>query len=118
MVFLYESNFSIPKQNILQIHYILQSIFFLFPYQGLLYQIPLYHLNHIFYIFDIFLQLLARDSTLQYYLKIKELINVKYIWLECQNEPKLISFYQNFGFKMLESLTSEEGLKVMIMELK
>ena len=52
------------------------------------------------------------------FLKIKELINVKYIWLECQNEPKLISFYQNFGFKMLESLTSEEGLKVMIMELK
>ena len=52
------------------------------------------------------------------FLKIKELINVKYIWLECQNEPKLISFYQNFGFKMQESLTSEEGLKVMIMELK
>ena len=52
------------------------------------------------------------------FLKIKELINVKYIWLECQNEPKLISFYQNFGFKMLESLTSEEGLKVIIMELK
>lgn len=52
------------------------------------------------------------------FLKIKELINVKYIWLECQNEVKIISFYQNFGFKMLESMTSEEGLKVMIMELK
>lgn len=52
------------------------------------------------------------------FLKIKELINVKYIWLECQNEVKIISFYQNFGFKMLESMTSEEGLKIMIMELK
>ena len=27
------------------------------------------------------------------FLKIKELINVKYIWLECQNEVKIISFY-------------------------
>ena len=51
-------------------------------------------------------------------LKVKKIINAKYVWLECQNEPKLINFYNDFGFKILENITSEEGLKVMIMELK
>lgn len=51
-------------------------------------------------------------------LKVKELINTKYVWLECQGESKLINFYKNFGFKPLENIISEEGLKVMIMELK
>ncbi len=46
------------------------------------------------------------------------MINTKYIWLECQNESRLINFYKNFGFKLLENVISEEGLKVMIMELK
>ncbi len=52
------------------------------------------------------------------FLRIKKMINVKYLWLECQNEPKLISLYKDFGFKILENVISEEGLKVMIMELK
>ena len=51
-------------------------------------------------------------------LKIKELINTKYVWLECQNESRLINFYRDFGFKLLEHIISDEGLKVMIMELK
>ena len=52
------------------------------------------------------------------FLRIKKMINVQYLWLKCQNEPKLISLYKDFGFKILENVISEEGLKVMIMELK
>ena len=70
---------------------------------------------------DVLNKVLGRDLLTSAYnllLRIKELINTKYVWLECQNESRLINFYRNFGFKLLENIISEDGLKVMIMELK
>lgn len=70
---------------------------------------------------DILKKITGKDLLTSAYnllLKIKELINTKYVWLECQNESRLINFYRDFGFKLLERIISDEGLKVMIMELK
>ncbi|NWO18053.1 GNAT family N-acetyltransferase [Leptotrichia sp. oral taxon 223] len=70
---------------------------------------------------DILKKITGKDLLTSAYnllLKIKELINTKYVWLECQNESRLINFYRDFGFKLLEHIISDEGLKVMIMELK
>lgn len=70
---------------------------------------------------DILKKITGKDLITSAYnllLKIKELINTKYVWLECQNESRLINFYRDFGFKLLEHIISDEGLKVMIMELK
>ena len=51
-------------------------------------------------------------------LEIKQKINVKFIWLECQDNEKLLRFYSTFGFSQIKGFTSESGYKVMIMELK
>lgn len=53
--------------------------------------------------------------------KIKQasmIINTKYIWLECDDNPKLIDFYTSFGFSLIEGFVSESGLKVMILKIK
>ena len=50
-------------------------------------------------------------------LEAKELINARYVWLECENSEKLINFYKNFGFKKIDNFTSEHGLVVMTMKL-
>ena len=48
----------------------------------------------------------------------KQLINARFVWLECQNIPKLIKFYSDFGFKEVIGYESENNMKVMIMKLK
>lgn len=53
--------------------------------------------------------------------KIKQasmIINTKYIWLECDDNPKLIDFYTSFGFSLIDNFTSESGLKVMVLKIK
>ena len=51
-------------------------------------------------------------------IKIKNLINVKYLWIECEDNKKLLDFYFNFGFKLIENYVSNNGLKVMILKLE
>ena len=51
-------------------------------------------------------------------LEIRQKIRVKFIWLECQNNEKILNFYQNFGFSKIDNFISESGYNVMIMELK
>ena len=51
-------------------------------------------------------------------IKIKNLINVKYLWIECEDNKKLLDFYSNFGFKLIENYVSNNGLKVMILKLE
>ena len=51
-------------------------------------------------------------------LEIRQKIRVKFIWLECQNNEKILNFYQNFGFSKIDNFISENGYNVMIMELK
>ena len=50
-------------------------------------------------------------------LEAKELINAKYVWLECRNSEKLIDFYKKFGFEKIDNLISKDGLVVMMMKL-
>lgn len=50
--------------------------------------------------------------------KASKIINTKYIWLECDNNPKLIQFYQNFGFTPIDNFESENGLKVFVMKIQ
>ncbi len=48
-------------------------------------------------------------------LEAKKLVNVKYIWLECENNSKLINFYKEFGFDLIDGF--ENDLKVMFMKI-
>ena len=50
-------------------------------------------------------------------LEAKELINAKYVWLECRNSEKLIDFYKKFGFEKIDNFISKGGLVVMMMKL-
>ncbi|MTB64706.1 GNAT family N-acetyltransferase [Streptococcus sp. zg-86] len=45
------------------------------------------------------------------------IINTRYIWLECDNNPKLLQFYQKFGFVLIENFESESGLRVLVMKI-
>lgn len=57
---------------------------------------------------------LAYDSLME----AKKIVNVRYVWLECENNEKLLSFYKNFGFEEIENFISGNGLKVLVMKLK
>jgi len=50
-------------------------------------------------------------------LEAKELINAKYVWLECRNSENLIDFYKKFGFEKIDNFISKDGLAVMMMKL-
>lgn len=55
------------------------------------------------------------------YDKVKEaarIINTRYIWLECDNNSKLLQFYRKFGFTLIENFESESGLKVFVMKIQ
>ena len=49
---------------------------------------------------------------------IVKVVKVKYVWLECENNPKLIDFYKNFGFTLIEIYEGTNELKVLIMKLE
>lgn len=49
---------------------------------------------------------------------IVKVVKVKYVWLECENNPKLINFYKNFGFTLIENYEGTNELKVLIMKLE
>ena len=50
--------------------------------------------------------------------KVKRIVNIKYIWLECEDNEKLVSFYKNFGFDEVRNFISENNLKVLIIRIK
>ena len=56
-------------------------------------------------------------SAFNVVLEAKELINAKYVWLECKNSEKLIDFYKKFGFEKINNFISKDGLVVMMMKL-
>ena len=49
---------------------------------------------------------------------IVKVVKVKYVWLECENHPKLIDFYTNFGFTLIKNYEGTNELKVLIMKLE
>lgn len=49
---------------------------------------------------------------------VKEIINTKYVWLECENNKSLINFYLKYGFNLLEHYNSKNGLKTMILKIE
>lgn len=49
---------------------------------------------------------------------VKEIINTKYVWLECENNKSLINYYLNYGFNLLEHYNSKNGLKTMILKIE
>lgn len=51
-------------------------------------------------------------------LEAKRIINARYVWLECEENDKIIGFYQTFGFKKIDKFKSKNGLVLMIMKLK
>ena len=51
-------------------------------------------------------------------MKVKKIVNGRYVWLECEDNEKLLSFYKKFGFKEMENFISGNGLKVLVMKLK
>ena len=56
-------------------------------------------------------------SAFNVVLEAKELINAKYVWLECKNSEKLIDFYKKFGFEKIDNFISKDELVVMMMKL-
>ena len=56
-------------------------------------------------------------SAFNVVLEAKELINAKYVWLECRNSEKLIDFYKKFGFEKIDNFISKDELVVMMMKL-
>ena len=42
------------------------------------------------------------------------IIRAKYVWLECDNNEKLINFYSSFGFKQVNPKQLEDELVVLI----
>lgn len=48
----------------------------------------------------------------------KNIINAKFVWLECEDNDKLVSFYENFGFVKINQFKSTNGLNIMIMKIK
>ena len=56
-------------------------------------------------------------SAFNVVLEAKELINAKYVWLECRNSEKLVDFYKKFGFEKIDNFISKDGLVVMMMKL-
>lgn len=56
---------------------------------------------------------LAYDTVI----KAKEIINARYVWIECEDTPKLRNFYNDFGFKVVENYETNSGLVVMVMKL-
>lgn len=51
-------------------------------------------------------------------LEAKKIINARYVWIECENVPRLIDFYRDFGFAVIENYETNSGLFVMVMKLK
>ena len=51
-------------------------------------------------------------------LKVKQVISAKYVWIECLDKERLVSFYRKFGFKKIEGYESVKDNVVMIMKLK
>lgn len=46
------------------------------------------------------------------------IIHAKYVWLECDNNEKLINFYSSFGFKQVNPKPLEDELVVLILKIK
>lgn len=51
-------------------------------------------------------------------LRAKRLINARYVWLECKDDPRLIKFYEEFGFGSIRHYHSGNDLRVLIMKLE
>ncbi len=51
-------------------------------------------------------------------LKAKKIINARYVWIECEDTPRLIDFYSDFGFEVIQNYETNSGLVVMVMKLK
>lgn len=52
--------------------------------------------------------------------KIREVIDImngKYVWLECQDQPRLINFYTHIGYTLVEEHISTNGLRLMIKKI-
>ena len=50
--------------------------------------------------------------------QVKKILNTKYIWLECERNKKIISFYEKFGFNLIKNIETENELETMILQLK
>lgn len=48
---------------------------------------------------------------------VKEIINTKYVWLECEDNKKLIDFYSVYGFNLVNNYNSKNNLKTMILKI-
>lgn len=48
---------------------------------------------------------------------VKEIINTKYVWLECEENKKLIDFYSTYGFNLVNNYNSKNNLKTMILKI-
>lgn len=48
----------------------------------------------------------------------KRIINARYVWVECEKYEKILKFYSDFGFSVVENYTSENGLAIMVMKLE
>lgn len=49
---------------------------------------------------------------------IVKVVNVKYVWVECEDNGKLLDFYQDFGFNLIKDYRGENQLNVLIMAIK
>lgn len=49
---------------------------------------------------------------------IVKVVNVKYVWVECEDNGKLLDFYQDFGFNLIKDYRGENQLNVLIMTIK
>ena len=49
---------------------------------------------------------------------IVKVVNVKYVWVECEDSEKLLDFYKEFGFNLIENYRGDNELNVLIMKIQ
>ena len=49
---------------------------------------------------------------------IVKVVNVKYVWVECEDSEKLLNFYKDFGFNLIENYRGDNELNVLIMKIE
>ena len=49
---------------------------------------------------------------------IVKVVNVKYVWIECEDNEKILKFYQDFGFNLIENYQGDNELNVLIMKIE
>lgn len=49
---------------------------------------------------------------------IVKIVKVKYVWVECEDNEKVLNFYKDFGFNLINNYRGDNELNVLIMKIQ